>query len=57
MRFTGEEQEIDIKTKIPEFLEWKWIELDQITEVVVDFKLQVYKELKEKVKRLLIKRS
>ena len=56
MRFTGEEQEINIKTKIPEFLDWKWIELDQITEVVVDFKLHVYKELKEKVKRLLIKR-
>ena len=57
MRFTGEEQEINIKTKNPEFLDWKWIELDQITEVVVDFKLHVYKELKEKNKKLLIKSS
>tara|TARA_B110000037_G_scaffold129367_1_gene146948 strand:+ start:436 stop:921 length:486 start_codon:yes stop_codon:yes gene_type:complete len=57
MRFTGENQEINIKTKNPEFLDWKWIELDQITEVVVDFKLHVYKELKEKVKKLLIKSS
>jgi putative (di)nucleoside polyphosphate hydrolase len=56
MRFTGENQEINIKTKNPEFLDWKWIELDQITEVVVDFKLHVYKELKEKIKKLLIKR-
>ena len=53
MRFTGEEQEINIKTKNPEFLDWKWIELDQITEVVVDFKLHVYKELKEKVKKII----
>ena len=53
MRFTGEENEINIKTKIPEFLDWKWIELDQITEVVVDFKLHVYKELKEKVKKFI----
>ena len=53
MRFTGEEKEINIKTKIPEFLEWKWIELDQITEVVVDFKLHVYKELKEKIKKII----
>ena len=53
MRFTGEENEINIKTKNPEFLDWKWIELDQITEVVVDFKLHVYKELKEKVKKLI----
>jgi putative (di)nucleoside polyphosphate hydrolase len=53
MRFTGEEKEINIKTKNPEFLDWKWIELDQITEVVVDFKLHVYKELKEKIKEII----
>ena len=53
MKFTGEEKEINIKTKNPEFLDWKWINLDQITEVVVDFKLQVYKELKAKVEKII----
>ena len=53
MRFIGQEQEINVETKNPEFLDWKWIELDQITEVVVDFKLHVYKELKEKVKKII----
>ena len=53
MRFIGEEKEINIKTKNPEFLDWKWIELDQITELVVDFKLHVYKELKEKVRKII----
>ena len=53
MKFTGDENEIDIKTKNPEFLDWKWIDLDQITEVVVDFKLHVYKELKEKIKKII----
>ena len=53
MRFTGEEKEINIKTKNPEFLEWKWIELDQITELVVDFKFHVYAELKEKVRKII----
>ena len=57
MKFTGEEQEINIKTKNPEFLDWKWVELDQITEMVVDFKLHVYKKLQQKLKKLLIKRS
>ena len=57
MRFTGDEKEINIKTKNPEFLDWKWIDLDQITEVVVDFKLHVYKELQKKLEKLLIKRS
>ena len=53
MKFTGEDKEINIQTKKPEFLKWKWIELDTLTEVVVDFKLHVYKELKEKIKRFI----
>ena len=53
MRFNGDEQEINIKTKNPEFLDWKWIELDQITKVVVDFKFHVYKELKIKIKKII----
>ena len=45
MKFTGEENEINIKTKNPEFLDWKWVKIDQITDLVVDFKLNVYKEV------------
>ena len=47
----------ELLQKYPEFLEWKWIDLNQITELVVDFKLQVYQEVKEKVKNTLINRS
>ncbi|WP_440672568.1 RNA pyrophosphohydrolase [Candidatus Pelagibacter sp. HIMB1715] len=53
MRFVGSDNEINIKTKHPEFLEWKWVELDKITDLVVDFKLHVYKEVKDKVKKIL----
>ena len=28
MRFTGNKSEINIKTKHPEFLDWKWIDLE-----------------------------
>ena len=53
MRFTGDDNEININTKNPEFLDWKWIELDLITDLVVDFKQHVYKEVKEKVKIII----
>jgi len=53
MRFNGKESEINLKTNYPEFLEWKWIELDKITDVVVDFKLDVYKIIKKKIKEIL----
>ncbi len=53
MRYLGKDEDINIKTSKPEFLEWKWIDLEMITTVVVDFKLHVYKELKEKIKRII----
>ena len=53
MRYLGNDKDINIQTSKPEFLEWKWIDLDLITEVVVDFKLHVYKEIKEKVKKII----
>ena len=57
MRYLGKDNEINIRTKKPEFLEWKWVDLKQITELVVDFKLHVYQEVQEKVEKLLINRS
>ena len=57
MKFLGEDNEINIKTKNPEFLDWRWVNIDQITELVVDFKLNVYREIKEKVQKVLINRS
>ncbi len=53
MRFTGEDSEINIKTKKPEFLDWKWIEINELTEKVVGFKLSVYENLKAEVHKLI----
>ena len=53
MRFLGTDNEINIKTKKPEFLDWKWIDINKITDVVVDFKFHIYKELKEKIKETI----
>ena len=53
MKYLGSDKEINIKTKKTEFLEWKWIDLSMITEVVVDFKLHVYRELKEKIQKII----
>ena len=53
MKYLGNDSEINLNTNNPEFFEWKWVDIDQITEIVVDFKLHVYKELKEKVKNII----
>jgi len=53
MRFTGDKSEINIKTKHPEFLDWKWIDLENLTEIAVPFKLEVYKKLTPEIKKIL----
>ena len=53
MRFLGKDNDINIKTKNPEFCEWKWIELDNLTDNVVDFKLHVYESVKKDIKKII----
>ena len=53
MRFIGNESEINIQTKKPEFLDWKWIDLEDLTKIAVPFKLEVYKKITTEVKKIL----
>ena len=53
LRFIGNESEININTKHPEFLDWKWINLDDLPKIAVNFKFDVYKNVKHEVKKIL----
>ena len=53
MKFIGNDSEINIKTKYPEFLDWKWIDLEDLTKIAVNFKLEVYKQIKSEIKKIL----
>ena len=53
MRFTGNESEININTIKPEFLDWKWVNLDDLPKIAVKVKLEVYKSLKIEVSKIL----
>ncbi len=53
MRFVGDEEEINIKTKNAEFKEWKWIDVNQLLNVVVKFKHDVYKSIVKELNILL----
>ena len=45
VKFIGSDSEINLNTKYPEFIEWKWIDYNLLTDVIVDFKKDVYKRL------------
>ena len=53
VRFDGEENEININTKNPEFLDWKWVNIDNLTDEVVNFKIHVYKEIQRELYKII----
>ena len=48
--FTGKENEINLNTKYPEFIEWKWIDSEMLPEVIVEFKKDLYLNLLKEIK-------
>ena len=53
-KFTGEDNEINVNTLNPEFIEWKWIEMDELPNVIVEFKKDIYKKILLKLKNFLV---
>ena len=44
-KFLGNDNEINLNTKNPEFIDWKWIEPKLLPEVIVNFKKNLYLNL------------
>ena len=52
-RFVGDETEININTKKPEFNDWKWLDANELPNVVVDFKKHIYEKLLIETKKII----
>ena len=53
VRFLGEENEININTKHPEFIEWKWIDMNLLPDLIVNFKKHIYKNILVELKKYI----
>ena len=53
VRFFGDENEINLKTQNPEFIEWKWINFKLLPNVIVDFKKNVYDNLTYEIEKFI----
>ena len=53
VKFIGNEDEINLKTKNPEFVEWKWIFPDELPNIIVNFKKDMYIELLKSIKQII----
>ena len=52
MKFLGKDDEINVHTSNPEFLDWKWIEPSELPKIAVSFKIDIYKKLKKELTSL-----
>tara|TARA_B100002051_G_scaffold139070_1_gene132090 strand:- start:749 stop:1222 length:474 start_codon:yes stop_codon:yes gene_type:complete len=50
VKFLGKDNEIDLKTSNHEFIEWKWLDIESLPGVIVEFKKKVYEELLPKIR-------
>tara|TARA_B100000401_G_scaffold434815_1_gene375558 strand:+ start:457 stop:927 length:471 start_codon:yes stop_codon:yes gene_type:complete len=52
-RFIGNEKEINLETRKPEFIEWKWIFPNDLPKVIVKFKRDMYINLLNDIKKVI----
>ena len=53
VRFLGNDDEININTKYPEFIDWQWVDVKQLPELIVLFKKHIYEEIAEELKKYI----
>ena len=53
VRFLGRDEEINLKTTHPEFIEWQWLDIENLPSVIVYFKKKVYEKLLPVIKSFI----
>ena len=53
VRFLGTDKEINLKTNHPEFIDWKWIETQDLPSVIVHFKKKLYENLLPEIRKVI----
>mgnify|MGYP006138195603 FL=1 len=53
VRFIGKENEININTEHPEFIEWKWVDINLLPDLIVNFKKHIYENVLVELKKYI----
>jgi len=52
-KFLGKDREINLDTQHPEFIDWKWIDPQELPEVIVEFKKELYQNLLKEINQVI----
>ena len=53
VKFKGNDSEININTKNAEFIEWKWVDINLLPNLIVLFKKHIYKKVYIELKKIV----
>lgn len=52
MRFLGRDDDIDLDTEHPEFRDWRWIDMDELPDIIVEWKRDNYRQVVARFRHL-----
>ena len=55
LNFLGDDDEININTVGAEFVSWKWIDVNELEEMIVDFKKEMYRNIVSEFNTVILK--
>lgn len=53
IQFTGTNNDININTSDPEFLEWQWVDVENLVDIIIPFKKKLYAAVMEEFTPML----
>lgn len=53
LRFTGQDSDIDLDTDHPEFVDWRWVKVEKLPDLIIEFKRPIYQILVERFRHLV----
>lgn len=57
IRFTGQDSDIDVRTKNPEFISWKWMEVHELLDNIIPFKYKLYSKIISEFEEFIVSKE
>ena len=53
IKFLGSDDEVNLNSEHQEFIEWKWVDVDTLPDIIVEFKKKLYEDLLKEIKLVI----
>ena len=53
MEFFGQDNEINLHQKHPEFCDWRWVKINDLDKLIVSFKKNLYRDIISEFKNFI----